>query len=68
MTEKKTLISRQIMIVLWLMFAAISAIEMLKQYSIGGFKNPLVYLLFAIFAFSWYMYFKGRRNRLGNKD
>ncbi|MBL7837456.1 MAG: hypothetical protein JNM67_08070 [Bacteroidetes bacterium] len=66
MTEKKTLVSRQIMIVLWLMFAAISAIEMLKQYGKGGFKNPYVYLLFAIFIFSWYMYFKGRKNRLGN--
>lgn len=68
MSDKKTLVSRQIQIVLWLVFAAVSAIELMKQYLIGGFKNPLVYLLFAIFVFSWYMYYKSRKNRLGDKS
>ena len=65
MTDKKHLIKSQILIVLWLIFAAISAIELFAQFSNGGFGNPFVYLLFAIFAFSAYMYFKGRKNRLG---
>lgn len=68
MSSKKSIVARQIQIVVWLVFAAISAIELMKQYMDGGFKNPWVYLLFVIFAFSWFMYYRSRKNRLGDQN
>lgn len=61
--EKKPLIFNQILIVLWLLFAAISLIEAYKQYLNGGFKNPYVYLLIGIFLFSATMYFIRKKQR-----
>ncbi len=63
MTNKKTLAYKQIIISLWLIVAAITIIEMLKQFDNGGFKNIWVYILSAISALSIYMYFKLRKNR-----
>ena len=65
--EKKKLIGSQISIVLWLLIAAISAIETYKQYLKGGLSNPWVYALFFIFLIAAVMYFYKKRQRFMGK-
>lgn len=66
--KKKSLISSQIIIVLYLMFAAISAIETFAQYRSKGFSNPRVYLFAAVFIFCMVMYFIKKKQRFEKKD
>ncbi len=65
--DKKSLLGSQIIIVLYILAAAISCIEGMAQFQKGGFKNPFVYLLSGIFIFCAYMYFKKKKQRFENK-
>ncbi|NQW41911.1 MAG: LPXTG cell wall anchor domain-containing protein [Bacteroidetes bacterium] len=65
--EKKRLIGSQITIVLWLLVAAISCIEVLKQFEKGGFKNPWIYVFGALFLGSIIMYFYIKKQRFSQK-
>lgn len=66
--EKKSLVSRQIIIVLYLIGAAIACIETTVQFKIGGFGNWKVYFFGAIFIFAVVMYFIRKKQRFqGNK-
>ncbi len=62
--EKKSFVSKQIAVILWLMLAAISAIEGLKQFQTGGATNPWFYLMLGVFIVSAYMYFTRKNKRL----
>lgn len=66
--KSKSLLSKQIIIVFYLLGAAISAIETSVQFKIGGFTNWRVYFFFLIFAFSVTMYFIRKKQRLENKS
>ncbi len=66
-TNKKSLINSQIVIVLYLLAAAVSAIEAMAQFGKGGFSNPWVYFMAVIFIFSAGMYFVKKKQRF-NKD
>lgn len=65
--DKKGLIGSQISIVLWLLIAAISCIEVLKQFEKGGFKNPLIYVFSALFVVGVVMYFYKKKQRFSQK-
>ncbi len=66
--EKKSFVSKQIAVILWLMLAAVSAIEGLKQYQTGGASNPWFYLMLGVFVVSAYMYFTRKNKRLDSGD
>lgn len=65
--NKKSLLYSQIIIILYLLAAAVSCIEMMKQFEKGGFSNPWVYVMFVIFAGSVTMYFIKKKQRLQNR-
>jgi len=65
--EKKSLVSKQVGIVLYLMAAAISCIEATVQYKIGGFGNWKLYLVLLVFVFSVSMYFIKKKQRFQEK-
>jgi uncharacterized membrane protein len=65
--KSNSLLSKQIIIIFYLLGAAISAIETSVQFKIGGFSNWKVYFFFLIFAFSVTMYFVRKKQRLENK-
>jgi hypothetical protein len=65
--EKKTLVSKQIVIVLYLMAAAISFIETTVQYKLGGFSNWKFYLVLLVFIASVSMYFIKKKQRFAGK-
>jgi len=65
--DNKKLIGSQISIVLWLLIAAISAIETYNQFLKGGFYNPWVYGLAFIFLISAAMYFVKKKQRFMGK-
>jgi hypothetical protein len=67
MTQKKSLLFKQIIIILWLLAAAISSIEASVQFKIGGFTNWKFYFFLAIFITSVVMYFIRKKQRLENK-
>lgn len=67
MTQKKSLLSKQIIIILWLLAAAISSIETAKEYNEGGFNNWRFYFFLAIFITSVVMYFIRKKQRLEQK-
>ena len=64
MANKKSLISSQIIIVFYLLFAAVAAIETLAQFQKGGFSNPRIYFFGALFLFCAAMYFVKKKKRL----
>ncbi len=66
--EKKSFVSKQIAVILWLLMAAISAIEGLKQFQTGGATNPWFYLMLGVFIVSAYMYFTRKNKRLDTPD
>ena len=65
--DKKSLLSSQIIIVLYLLAAAVSCIEMMAQFNKGGFKNPWVYILFLVFIGAATMYFIKKKQRFENR-
>jgi len=65
--DKKSLLSSQIIIVLYLLAAAVSCIEMMAQFKNGGFKNPWVYVLLIVFIGSASMYFIKKKQRFENR-
>ena len=62
-SDKKSLLSSQITIVLWLLAAAISGIETFAQFQKGGFSNPWVYIMAVLFIACAVMYFVKMRQR-----
>jgi hypothetical protein len=67
MTQKKSLLFKQIIIILWLLAAAISSVEATNQFKIGGFTNWKFYFFLAIFITSVVMYFIRKKQRLEQK-
>ncbi len=65
--DKKSLVSKQIVIVLYIMAAAISAIEASVQYKLGGFSNWKFYLVLLVFIASISMYFIKKKQRFEGK-
>jgi hypothetical protein len=65
--DKKSLLGKQVVIVLYLLAAAVSVIEVSVQFKIGGFSNWRVYFFAAIFIFSVAMYFVRKKQRLEQK-
>jgi hypothetical protein len=65
--DKKSLVSKQVVIVLYLMAAAISCIEATVQFKLGGFSNWKFYLVVVVFLFSVTMYFIKKKQRLLEK-
>jgi uncharacterized membrane protein len=65
--NKKSLVSKQVAIVLYLLAAAISLIEATVQYKLGGFSNWKLYLLVIVFFFSAIMYFVKKKQRFEEK-
>jgi hypothetical protein len=61
--DKKSLVSKQVVIVLYIMAAAISFIEATVQYKIGGFSNWKLYLVIIVFLASVSMYFIKKKQR-----
>jgi hypothetical protein len=66
-TNKKSLIQSQIFIVLWLLLAAITAIESFAQFQKGGLSNPRVYFFSVLFLVCAYMYFRKKKQRFEEK-
>jgi hypothetical protein len=64
--EKKSLLSKQVTIVLWLLGAAISAIETAAQFQRSGFSNWRVYFFSLIFITCVLMYFRKKKARFEN--
>ena len=62
--EKKTLINQQIVIILYLLAAAVSCIEATVQFQIDGWKSWKFYVLVFVFLFSSSMYFIKKKQRL----
>lgn len=62
--EKKTLINQQIVIILYLLAAAISCIEATVQFQIDGWYSWKFYVLAFVFLFSASMYFIKKKQRL----
>ena len=65
--DKKSLLSSQIIIVLYLLAAAVSCIEMMAQFKKGGFSNPWIYILGLVFIGAATMYFIKKKQRFENK-
>jgi len=65
--DKKSLVSKQIVIVLYIMAAAISFIEAMAQYKMGGFSNWKFYLVLVVFIASISMYFIKKKQRFEEK-
>ncbi len=65
--DKKSLIGSQIIIVLYLLAAAIAAIEASVHFKTGGFSHWQFYFFTAIFLFCAVMYFIRKKQRLQNK-
>jgi peptidoglycan biosynthesis protein MviN/MurJ (putative lipid II flippase) len=65
--DKKSLVSKQVVIVLYIMAAAISFIEATVQYKIGGFSNWKLYLVLLVFLASVSMYFIKKKQRFQEK-
>ncbi len=63
MQQNKSILSKQLIIILWLLAAAISAIETAAQYKEGGFSNWKLYFFAAIFVTSVVMYFVKKKQR-----
>lgn len=66
-TNKKSLISSQIYIVMWLLLSAITAIETFAQFQDGGFSNPKIYFFGALFIVCAAMYFMKKKQRFKDK-
>lgn len=64
--ENKSLLTKQVIVILWLIPAAISAIEVYAAYLTGGFSNWKLYFFASIFAICTTMFFKKRRQRNAN--
>jgi uncharacterized membrane protein len=62
--EKKTLIKQQIVIILYLLAAAVSCIEATVQFQLCAWSNWKVYLLSIVFLFSASMYFIKKKQRM----
>ncbi len=62
--EKKTLINQQIVIILYLLAAAVSCIEATVQFQLGAWRNWKFYVLSFVFLFSASMYFIKKKQRL----
>jgi len=65
--EKKSLLSKQVFIVLWLLAAAIASIETYAQFLQGGWANPKIYFFGAIFIVCAVMYFIKKKQRFENR-
>lgn len=65
--DKKSLVSKQIVIVLYIMAAAVSFIEATVQYKMGGFSNWKFYLVLLVFIASISMYFIKKKQRFQEK-
>ncbi|MDI1235044.1 MAG: LPXTG cell wall anchor domain-containing protein [bacterium] len=65
--DKKSLLSSQIIIILYLLTAAISCIELMAQFPKGGFSNPWIYVLGLTLIGSVVMYFIKKKQRFENK-
>ena len=65
--NKKSLLSSQIIIVLYLLAAAVSCIEMMAQYQKGGLSNPWVSILLLVFLGAATMYFIKKKQRFENR-
>ena len=61
---KQSLLVKQIIIILWLLAAAIAAIEASVQFKIGGFSNWKFYFFVAIFFVAAFMYFIRKKQRI----
>jgi hypothetical protein len=61
--QNKSLLSKQVTIILWLLVAAIAAIETMAQYKTRGMGNWRVYFFAAIFVACVVMYFRKKRER-----
>lgn len=66
--DKKSLLSKQVVIVLYLMAAAISGIECSVQYKMGGLSNWKFYLVLLVFIGSVVMYFTKKKQRFADKS
>jgi hypothetical protein len=66
--ENKSLISKQISIILWLLVAAIAGIETYAQFLERGFGNWRLYFFFAIFITGAVMYFRKKKERFENRN
>lgn len=64
---KNKLLFKQIIIIMWLLAAAISSIEITKEFPNGGFKNWKVYFFALIFIVSVIMYFVRKKQRFEQK-
>lgn len=65
--DKKTLVSKQIFIVLYLLAAAISCIEATAQYRTNGIGNWRFWFFTGIFLFAAFMYFLRKKQRFEEK-
>ena len=65
--DKKSLVSKQIVIVLYIMAGAVSFIEATVQYKMGGFSNWKFYLVLLVFIASISMYFIKKKQRFQEK-
>jgi hypothetical protein len=63
----KTLLSKQVNIILWLLAAAIAAIETYAQYKQHGFAGWRLYFFALIFIVCVVMYFIKKKQRLENR-
>lgn len=61
--ENKTLLSRQVVVILWLFAAAISAIEVYAAYLTYGFTGWRLYFFAVIFIVCATMFLKKRKQR-----
>jgi hypothetical protein len=61
--NKKSLLKQQIIIVLYLLAAAISVFEASEQFAKGGFGNWRVYFFAVLFLFCIVMYFVRKKQR-----
>lgn len=66
--DKKTLVSKQVFIVLYLLAAAISCIEATAQYRTGGFENWRFWFFTGIFLFAAFMYFVRKKQRFESRN
>lgn len=66
--NKKTLIGSQVTIILWQLFAAVSAIEAYNQFLKNGFSNWKFYFFVLLFITCVVMFFIKRKSRSLTKN
>lgn len=66
--DKKSLVSKQIFIVMYLLAAAIACIEATVQYKTGGPGNWRFWFFTGIFLFAATMYFVRKKQRFQEKQ